>query len=64
MNQSRTIGSVWILWRFAVLPLGSSSTGAAAGAAGAAQGVLVQAVSLVCERSGDRVSWVPPARLL
>ena len=35
-NQSRTMGSAWILWRFAVLPLGSSSASSAAGVAGAA----------------------------
>ena len=50
-NQSRTIGSAWILRRFTVLPLGSSSTSAAAGvaedvrAARAAQGALVWAIS-------------------
>ena len=37
-NQSRTMGSTWILRRFVPLPLGSSSMSAAAGAA---QGVLV-----------------------
>ena len=47
MNRSRTMGSAWILGRFAVLPLGSSSTSAATGL-------------LVRQRSGDGVSWSPP----
>ena len=47
MNRSRTMGSAWVLWRFAVLPLGSSSTSAADGL-------------LVRERSGDGVSRSPP----
>ena len=57
MNQSHTTGSAWTLRRFAVLPLGSSSTGAAARRTrSAGMGDL-----LVCERSGDGVSWLPPA---
>ena len=44
-NQSRTMGSTWIFRRFAVLQLGSSATSAAAGVAGAAQGVLTWAIS-------------------
>ena len=42
------MGSAWTLRRFAVLPLGSSSTSAAAGVAGAARGVGVGEL-LVCE---------------
>ena len=41
MNQSRTLGSAWTLRRFAVLPLGSSSTIAAAGVAEASRACLV-----------------------
>ena len=45
-NQSRTKGSTWILRRFAVLLLGSSSTSAEAGVGeGGAQAVLVWAIS-------------------
>ena len=44
-NHSRTMGSTWILRRFVPPLLGSSSTSAAAGAAGAAQRELVWAIS-------------------
>ena len=53
--QSRAMGSVWILRRFAMRPLGLSSAGAVAwvaGAVGAAQGVLVWAISSCVRGSG------------
>ena len=62
-NQSRTVRSTWILWRFEPLPLGSSSTSAAAGVVGAAGSADVSDL-IVCERSGDGLSWSPPARPL
>ena len=62
-NQSHTMGSASILRRFEPVPLGSSSTSAAAGVAGAAQGVLVWAISS-CVRSGVCLSWSPQARPL
>ena len=64
-NQSRAIGSTWILRRFDPLQLGSSSTSAAAGVAGAAvaaRGVLVWASSSCV--SVDGFSWSPPGRTL